>query len=387
MAVFRPTYQDRKTGERRQSTIWWYEFTFAGRRIRESAKTTRKTLAVEAEKRRRAELERAIVGLPAKPERRIERIAELLDAYLQRYRVNHRPDSIAIVRERSAPLKRLLGSLLPADLGEARLVEYIARRQSEGASGRTVNMEIAVLARALGGTWKALWPRLKKLDENSDVGRALQPDEERRLLEAAARNKSPLIYPYLVLLVWTGVRESEGRLLQWRQIDFEKGLILVGASKTEAGRGRAIPMSGPLRQALELHAARYAAWFGPPAPDWYVFPRSNRQKPADPTQPVGSLKVSWDTVRREAGVRCRLHDLRHTFCTKLGEAGIAESTMLDMMGHVSAAMLKRYSHIRLEARRRAIEALERAAGGVLVPKEVPKVSVSKASGASRKLLQ
>jgi integrase len=73
-----------------------------------------------------------------------------------------------------------------------------------------------------------------------------------------------------------------------------------------------------------------------------------------------------------------LHDLRHTFCTKLAEAGIPEQVMLDLLGHVSQAMMKRWSHIRLETRRRAIEALERAGAeiSVGVPKEVPKVSPS-----------
>jgi hypothetical protein len=32
--------------------------------------------------------------------------------------------------------------------------------------------------------------------------------------------------------------------------------------------------------------------------------------------------------------------------------------MLDIMGHVSTAMLRRYSHIRAKARREAIEAIE-----------------------------
>ena len=35
-----------------------------------------------------------------------------------------------------------------------------------------------------------------------------------------------------------------------------------------------------------------------------------------------------------------------------------ESTMLDIMGHVSPAMLRRYSHIRARARREAIRAVE-----------------------------
>ena len=89
---------------------------------------------------------------------------------------------------------------------------------------------------------------------------------------------------------------------------------------------------------------------------------------------MGSLKRGWEAVRRAAGVNCRLHDLRHTFCTKLAEAGIPEQVMLDLLGHVSQAMLKRYSHNRLEARRRAIEALERAGAEISVgyPKKFPK---------------
>jgi integrase len=71
-------------------------------------------------------------------------------------------------------------------------------------------------------------------------------------------------------------------MLRWSKVDFENSLIVVGASKTAAGTGRTIPMSGALRSALELHASRYARWFGPIKPDWYVFPASNRRRPVDP---------------------------------------------------------------------------------------------------------
>jgi site-specific recombinase XerD len=81
-------------------------------------------------------------------------------------------------------------------------------------------------------------------------------------------------------------------------------------------------------------------------------------------------------VREKAGVSCRLHDLRHSFCTKLAEAGVPESTMLDMMGHVSSTMLRRYSHIRAQSRRDAIAALE-GRGSLGVPKESPKVGNSR----------
>jgi integrase len=132
---------------------------------------------------------------------------------------------------------------------------------------------------------------------------------------------------------------------------------------------------------LERHICWLASKLGPVQPDWYVFPRSNRIKPVDPTQPTGSLKAAWETVRTKAGLSCRLHDLRHSFCTKMAEAGVPESTMLDMMGHVSAAMLKRYSHIRAQARREAISALETKAVSFEAPKVSPKVEPF---GASKK---
>ena len=57
MAVYQPTYKDKNTGEWKKSKTWWYEFIYAGRSIRESAKTHSKTVAKEAEKKRHRELE------------------------------------------------------------------------------------------------------------------------------------------------------------------------------------------------------------------------------------------------------------------------------------------------------------------------------------------
>jgi integrase len=299
----------------------------------------------------------------------------MLKAYEGQYGVNHRDNSLVIVENRSKHLAKALGSVLLPDLTPDRIVQYMTQRQTEEASNRTVNMELMVLSRAIGYTWKALWPKVKKLEENHDVGRALESDEETRILAAAAANASRLIYPFLMTLTWTGMRSDECRTLRWAQVDFEVEQIVVGKSKTAAGAGRLIPMSKALKASLGEHAAFCARKLGPLQPDWYVFPFSNRTRPVDGTRPVTSLKTAWETVKTGAGVECRLHDLRHSFCTKLAEAGVPEATMLDMMGHMSAAMLRRYSHIREKARREAISALEsRVLVGV--PKEVPKVSES-----------
>jgi len=62
MAVYKPKYRDAKTGKLVSGSIWWYEFNFAGSRVRESSKSTRKTIAILAEENRRKELQRAYAG-------------------------------------------------------------------------------------------------------------------------------------------------------------------------------------------------------------------------------------------------------------------------------------------------------------------------------------
>jgi integrase len=62
-------------------------------------------------------------------------------------------------------------------------------------------------------------------------------------------------------------------------------------------------------------------------------------------------------LRDEANVKCRIHDLRHTAITKLAESGASDSTIMALAGHLSRAMLERYSHIRMHAKRQAMESM------------------------------
>ena len=82
-----------------------------------------------------------------------------------------------------------------------------------------------------------------------------------------------------------------------------------------------------------------------------------KPRPSDPTRPVTTLKTAWDTVRRNSKVTGRWHDHRHTLITDLAESGAGEQTIMDIAGHVSRNMLKHYSHIRMEAKRDALESL------------------------------
>lgn len=51
------------------------------------------------------------------------------------------------------------------------------------------------------------------------------------------------------------------------------------------------------------------------------------------------------------------HDNRHTLITDLAESGASDQTIMDIAGHVSKQMLKHYSHIRMEAKRTALESI------------------------------
>jgi ketosteroid isomerase-like protein len=76
--------------------------------------------------------------------------------------------------------------------------------------------------------------------------------------------------------------------------------------------------------------------------------------------PVGSWRTAWRSLTKKAELQgLRFHDLRHTAISALGEAGVPDRVIMDIAGHVSARMLRRYSHIQLEAKRDAIEALSR----------------------------
>ena len=83
----------------------------------------------------------------------------------------------------------------------------------------------------------------------------------------------------------------------------------------------------------------------------------------DPTKHVNSWRSAWRTLTKSAGLPgFRFHDLRHCAITSLAESGASDSTIMAIAGHVSRKMLERYSHVRMEAKRKAIEALSKGTG-------------------------
>ena len=383
MSVYRPTYKDPQTGETKEAAIWWYEFSFAGKRIRESAKTPRKTVAVEAEKARRRELELSYNGLEDKRAGRIRRIAEVAEAYFEAYKLRHRSTKFA--EYALGHVKRVIGKTMTADISDVTVKDYQTARLKEKAAPKSINEEVGFLLRILeerGDAIRAKMRRQKtlKLKGSKSIAKAFTVEQKAALLAAAQGRRSPSIYPALMLALHVGMRDAELKDLQWGRVDLQSAIVTVGESKTEAGEGRTIPLNSDVLTALVDHAKWFLGKFGETRPDWFVFPFGKPQ-PTDPARGVTTFKTVWRLILKEAGVEGRWHDSRHTFITDLAESGAGDQTIMDMAGHVSKGMLKHYSHIRMQAKRVAVAALEvkrptsseTGPFSFEVPKESPKV--------------
>jgi integrase len=349
----------------KRGQMWWYEFSFQGQRIREAAHTKSKTAATNIERVRRRRLELSAGGVRHEKPMLFNSAAKIWLAESA-----HWSDSTREIYEMKLEhLKPFFGKLLLSDISASDIARFQRERQKAGASGREINMETAVVRMILRKhrLWHLLEPDYRPMRERGEVGRALTLDEAQRLLTAAKKSRSKSLYPALVILLNTGMRVTELRMLQWRQVNLLERCLTVGRCKTPGGEGRMIPLNQDAFKTL----VEWRAQFDNPLPDHFVFPSErygldgeegylsgavavwNR----DPEKPIGSWKVAWSACRKSAGVTCRLHDLRHTFVSRLGEAKVADSTLTALSGWMSRKMLERYSHTRNEAKRRAVDSL------------------------------
>jgi integrase len=74
-------------------------------------------------------------------------------------------------------------------------------------------------------------------------------------------------------------------------------------------------------------------------------------------EPYTDLKKGVAAAREAAGIKdLHWHDLRHTFGTRLAEAGCSEATISELMGHTDPKTTRRYTHGTERAKREAVEA-------------------------------
>jgi integrase len=152
-------------------------------------------------------------------------------------------------------------------------------------------------------------------------------------------------------------------------VDLFAKTLTIRKSNTDAGE-RVVPLTDVAVSALG-RLRRRAARFGAVEPSHYVFaafvPKFKFSAKRvidynvtafDPTRHLNSRRSAWRTLTKKAGLPgFRFHDLRHCAITQLAENGASDSTIMAIAGHVSRRMLERYSHVRMEAKRTAMETL------------------------------
>src|SRR5258708_1119835 len=237
----------------KRGNIWWYEFLFARRRVRESAKTTSKTVAKQAEQNRRRELEKGFNGVEDNRDDRIRSIKDLAAAYLEDYRLRHKSGVFATYA--IGNVTRHLGEAMVVDITDESVKKYQTARLKERAASKTINEEVGFLLRLLGEPGDGIRARLRrqkalKLPVRNHVGKAYAPEEKEALLAAAKTARSPAIYPALTVALNAGMRDGEIRGLQWERLDLSAAILTVGDSKTEAGEGRTIPLNSVLLEVM-----------------------------------------------------------------------------------------------------------------------------------------
>ncbi|MGO4885147.1 MAG: tyrosine-type recombinase/integrase [Bryobacteraceae bacterium] len=279
--------------------------------------------------------------------------------------------SYAIEEANLKHLRPVFGKQLITDIEGKDISQYQEERLGEKASPKTINLEIGTVRAILrrNRLWAAIQPDVRMLATRDDIGRAITPEEESALLAACGQSRSRSLLPAVTLALNTCMRYSEIRLLRWHQFDFAARSVTVGKSKTEFGTGRFIPLNSRAWAVLEFWASN----FPNRQPSHYVFPAERYGAAGDdfkactydtdPTTPIGRWKEAWEAAKKRAGVQCRFHDLRHTGCTRMLEAGVAFSVLATLMGWSAATtvrMAKRYGHIGQTALRSAVEAISSA---------------------------
>ena len=189
MSVYRPSYTDPKTGEKREQDVFWCDFTYKRQRIRESTGQTKKMLAKDYETWRRRELENAVAGVKApKPEERIQTVKAVVQAWLTIRTVGKRDKTKAYIRERCAHLIDDLGGKLVCDITETVVAEYIGKREAEGAAAVSINREVFLLSRAPRWTGRRPGRTLAVQDgRKSQSGKRLMTMKRRRCWKRPAR--------------------------------------------------------------------------------------------------------------------------------------------------------------------------------------------------------
>ena len=321
----------------KRGNVWWVYFYIDGRRHQASTGTSNRRQAeqVELKLRQEANLRRHQV-VQVDPQMTFGALAArfIADASPRPHHLDRLKHLLPYFAD--VPLVRI-------NKGMAR--DYRNQRQHEKPiSDATINRDLSVLRHilywAVDESLVVANPlsRMPMARERRKRRPVMTVDEEHLLLGAASEHMRRMI----IAALDTGMRRGELLHQRWEHVDFARRVLFVTRSKTPEGEAREIPLTKRLFDLLWETRENEGPLF------------TFRDKP------VKYIKTAWQAALRRSGIRhFRFHDLRHTFNTRLMEAGVMQEIRKALMGHSSGDKVHSiYTHVEMPVKREAIARLE-----------------------------
>ncbi len=180
------------------------------------------------------------------------------------------------------------------------------------------------------------FPKLPKT--GATISKTLTTDEVARILA----NVEPRYLTILYLAVYAGLRAGEVRGLKWRDVDLERGILIVRRSRCrgveappKSGHERVVPLHPKLADLLRAQPSKRSEHYvtGPEAGEAWPEHR-----------PYGAFRSAC----AKAGITgFRFHDLRHAFVTGLFKRGASAPVVQRLAGHEHLSTTQRYAHAQL----------------------------------------
>jgi integrase len=336
---------------RKDSPVWWASYTdSSGKRVRRATGSTDKkeASALEAKWKLEAHKQKQWGAAP------VYTFDELMLRYLKETEGTKR--SASRDRTSARPLYRAFTGRELHSITAKDVRAYIEQRRQE-VSPSSINRELSLLSVAFNHA-RVHWDW--QLPTNPAQGRKLREPEGRlrwithteaaALIQAAdALPRAQHLPEFITLALHTGCRSGELLGLEWRRVDLQRGLLLLEAEHTKAGRRRYVPINATARAVL-LRLASYRASHCPASP--WVFCNKDGGR-------VKSVRTAWARACKAAGLQdFRVHDLRHTAAAWLVTAGVPIMEVRELLGHSTVLVTERYAHLAPENVRAAVAKLD-----------------------------
>jgi len=269
----------------------------------------------------------------------------------------NRPSSIETDRKRLGKILPYIGHMKTSTLGRPtaagkieRILQDLARGNGRGPlKGSTINRFHSLLSSVFTHARRQGLLKVNPLADGSLPWskesqihvRYLGRDEQRRLLRVI-REDDPKKTIEVELAILTGLRRGEQFNAKWEDWKVKEGILYV-AGKSGLRPVRISRAAGRCLRAMRKRAPRDQA---------FITPERN-EGPSD-------RRLWFERAVKKAGLSpaFRYHDLRHTFCSRLAQAGVSLLKIKELAGHKAYQTTLRYSHLASEGQRRAVEKVE-----------------------------